>query len=44
MRLNKSSSAGAGKDSVKTSGCGCGTKHSATGGFEVEETEIEVSK
>lgn len=44
MKLNKSASAGTNKDSVKTSGCGCGTKHGAASGFEVEETEIEVSK
>ena len=44
MKINKKSSAGTGKDSVKTSGCGCGTKHGAAGDFEIKETEIEVSK
>lgn len=44
MKLNRKSSSGCDKDSVKTSGCGCGTKHGAASEFEVEETEIEVSK
>lgn len=44
MKLNKKSAMSTNKDSVKTSGCGCGTKHGAASGFEVEETKIEVSK
>ena len=44
MKISKKSSEGINKDSVKTTGCGCGTKHGAASGFEVEETEIEVSK
>ena len=44
MKLNRKSSSGCDKDTVKTSSCGCGTKHGAAGEFEVEETEIEVSK
>jgi len=41
MKLNKKSSE---KDTVKAGGCGCGTKHGAADEWEVEETEIEVSK
>ncbi|MBQ9271927.1 MAG: hypothetical protein IJ218_06665 [Alphaproteobacteria bacterium] len=45
MKLNKKTSSECNKDSVKTSGCGCGTKHGSAGEYEeIEETEIKVSK
>ena len=44
MKLNKKASTENTKSSVKSSGCGCGTKHGAAGEYEVEETEIKVSK
>ena len=44
MKINKKSSMCGDKSSVKTSGCGCGSKHSGESEYEIEETEIEVSK
>jgi hypothetical protein len=44
MKLNKKASSESSKGSVKTSGCGCGTKHGSASEYEVEETEIKVSK
>ena len=45
MKLSRKSSSQNLKDSVKTSGCGCGAKpSSAADEYEIDETEIEVSK
>ena len=44
MKLNKKSASECSDNSVKTSGCGCGTKHGSAQEYEVEETEIKVSK
>lgn len=45
MKLNKKSLSESNKDSVKTSGCGCGTKRGAASECEeIDETEIKISK
>ncbi len=50
MKINKkslcdnNSSSSQNTTSGSKSGCGCGTKHGAATEYEVEETDIEVSK
>lgn len=45
MKLNKKNLSECNKDSVKTSGCGCGTQHGAASEYEeIDETEIKINK
>ena len=44
MKINKKVSSGCNKNTDKNSGCGCGTKHGSANEYEIEETEIKVSK